>query len=190
MYRRNGSKSTRLTNGVLISLLVSVPAIVALAQTPKQTKSFEQSHFDLEQAVTRPAGLPGSVLQTLRQDPTVLSSSCPRHDEPSDQMLASLFEASRLHLAGPGEIDLIVKAKDACLFGANIGPFWVFRNTPQGYKLVLSISALGIQVLPSRSHNCRDILAGAVAAGKAVNVTYKFDGKSYREFSTKVEEIH
>ena len=106
---------------------------------------------------------------------------------PSPRISASWFEASQIHLDGPEEIDVLVKAKNACLFGANIGPFWIFRKTQRGYELVLNVSALGVELLPSRTSGHKDVSAGAVAGGKSVIVFYKFDGHRYQESGNKVE---
>jgi hypothetical protein len=83
----------------------------------------------------------------------------------------------------------MVKAKDGCLFGANIGPFWVFRNTGKRYELVLSVSALAVEVLGAKSNGYRDILAGAVASGQSVSVLYKFDGHRYQETESGSQPI-
>ena len=63
-------------------------------------------------------------------------------DSQSPDIAASWFEAAQIHLDGPEAIDLLVKAKDGCLFGANIGPFWIFRKTQHGYELLLRRNAL------------------------------------------------
>jgi hypothetical protein len=160
------------------------------AQPQRKSNLREQFHFDLEGPVVVPATIPDGVLLVLRTDPTVLSSVCPKPTQLSDHAFALLFEASSIHLNGSERLDLIVKAHDPCLFGANIGPFWVFRKVPDGYKLVLSVSALGMEVLENKSHNYRDLKVGAIAAGKVVNVTYKFNGNNYKEAGSKVEEIH
>ncbi len=117
------------------------------------------------------------------------ASRCVVKDQTADKISASWFEASKIHLGGPKEVNLLVKAKDGCLFGANIGPFWIFRRTPQGYELLLAVSALGVRLLPHTTNGHKDIAAGAVAGGKFVSAFYKFDGHRYVEAGNKVDEI-
>lgn len=189
---RKRHQNVRLTNPAVMGLLVStfMAVIVTTAQTPKIPLPQEQSHFELEQDLAAPVALPDNVLEMLRRDPIVLASRCVEPGQPSEQISASFFEASRLHLHSSHQADLIVKPKNPCLSGANIGPFWIFRHISDRYKLILSVSALGLEILNSRSHGYRDLLAGAVIAGKVVNVTYKFDGNTYQEFKAKAAEIH
>ena len=149
------------------------------AQQP-HTLTREQTHFDLEGNVNVPIKMPSQVLATLSQDRTVLASRCERDKESPDQFPAQLFEVSAIQLDGPNEIDLLVKAKDGCLFGANIGPFWIFRNTVNGYSNVLEVHALGLDILPERTQGIRNIRAGAVVSGKPAAITFKFDGRNYR----------
>src|SRR5258708_12910473 len=102
-----------------------------------------------------------------------------------------------VNLAGVGETDEVGKVHhfgkadsgNGCLYGANIGPFWVVRKTPRGYQMLLSVSTLGLSVLRSRTNGYRDVSAGAIVSGKAVFVIYKFSGRRYRRFKTRVEEI-
>lgn len=148
----------------------------------------EQARFGLEEPVSQPAPIPDAVLAILKTDSVVLTSGC-GDGQPASIISASWFEAAQVHLDGPEEIALLVKAKDGCLFGANIGPFWVFRKTQNGYELVFDISALGVELLPSRTRGHKDISAGAVAGGRVVSVFFKFDGRKYQESGSKVEEI-
>jgi hypothetical protein len=147
----------------------------------KETGPAEQTHFDLEEPILRPVPIPRAILQILKIDPAVLQSGCPEKDHPPEQILASWFEASPIHLHAESEVDVIVKARNGCLFGANIGPFWVFKSTAKGYEQILSTAALAINVLQRKSNGYRNISAAAVVAGKPVTVLYKFDGQSYQE---------
>jgi len=80
--------------------------------------------FGLEESVIQPVPIPDAILAMLRSDSEVRTSRCVDEGQTSPDISASWFEASQIHLDGPEEIDLLVKAKDGCLFGANIGPFW------------------------------------------------------------------
>jgi len=174
------------------AMLLIIAALLARGAESQQTKkrpSQEQMRFRLEESVDQPVPIPDAVLAVLSSDSEVRASGCVDQGQPALKISASWFEASRIHLDGPEEIDLLVKAKDGCLFGANIGPFWIFKKTQHGYELLLAISALGVELLPSRTNGHKDISAGAAAGGKAVTVFYKFDGRTYQESGNKVDEI-
>ena len=174
------------------AMLLIVAALLARGAESQQAKkrpSPEQMRFGLEESVDLPVPIPDAVLAVLSSDSAVRTSGCVDQGQSALEISASWFEASRIHLDGPEEIDLLVKAKDGCLFGANIGPFWIFKKTPHGYELLLATSALGVELLRSRTNRHKDISAGAVAGSKVVTVFYKFDGRSYQESRTKVDEI-
>lgn len=169
---------------VRVLTLALTGALVTITTDPQQTKKSaapEQTRFGLEELVRHPVPLPEAVLKILRDDGEVRSSRCVSEDDQAQAISASWFEASQIHLDGPYEADLLVKAKDGCLLGANIGPFWIFRNTPQVYKLVLTVSALGVDILQNKTNGLRDVSVGAVAGGEAVRVRFKFDGQKYKQ---------
>lgn len=175
---------------------LAVPLVIAAllphgaeSQQAKKHPSKEQIRFGLEESVSHPVPIPDVVLAALKTDSEVRASRCVDEVQPSPAISASWFEGSQIHLDGPGEIDLLVKAKNGCLLGANIGPFWIFRKTQLGYELVLNVSALGLELLPSRTKGHKDVSAGAAAGGEAVTVIYKFNGRRYKESGNKVEEI-
>jgi hypothetical protein len=66
------------------------------------------------------------------------------------------------------------------LFGANIVPFWIFRNTPQGHELALSVSALGLDVLNTKTNGYRDIRTTTATASSGYAISFKFNGKKYQ----------
>lgn len=172
--------------GVLF--VIGLLATTAKSNQAKKNLPQEQTKFGLEETVTRPVSIPQAVLSVLGDDAEVRASRCVVNDQTADKISAAWFEASQIHLDGPKEVDLIVKAKDGCLFGANIGPFWFFRKTQQGYELLLTVSALGVRLLPPTTNGHKNISAGAVAGGKFVSVLYQFDGHRYVEARSKVEE--
>lgn len=176
---------------VCVLTLAVIGAVLTITTEPQQSKQSpapEQTRFGLEELVRHPVRLPEAVLKILGDDGEVRSSRCVSEDDQAQAISASWVEASQIHLDGPNEADLLVKAKDRCLFGANIGPFWIFKSSPQGYRLVLAVSALGVDVLRHKTNGMRDVSAGAVAGGKAVSVRFKFDGQKYAQSETKTEE--
>jgi hypothetical protein len=129
-------------------------------QSPRLSK--QQVHFELESPVARPVRLSNAILETLKNDPAILQSRCPGRENPSPELLASWLEASQVHLKAGRVLDLVVKASNGCLFGANIGPFWIFRSTDRGYEEVLSTNALALDILPTSSNGYRTVSARAV----------------------------
>jgi hypothetical protein len=173
--------------GVLLSLLCC--SSVALAQAPGGAKH-EQTHFALEEPFERSVPLPPSVLKILRADKSNREGfeGCPGRGA-EKEIPASWFVASEATLKRGESPGLVVRAENGCLWGANIGPFWVFRRVNGRYELVLSQSALGLELLNTRTNGYRDIeTCAAVAAGRyLVCLKYKFANGKYR-FASRHEE--
>jgi hypothetical protein len=180
-----------------LSIVLLWPRMLPAQHTSKKIERHEQSKFNSEQdyaeePVERPVELSAAALRTLAGDLVVLR--CLKHRERTqDQLPAKWFVASEIHLGGPNEIDLIVlprlapsdkppseESENACLLGANINPFWVLRKTPQGFDLILSESAHGLQVLTTRSNGHRDIRLFSMTAIDVTSADFRFDGKRYR----------
>ena len=138
-----------------------------------------QTSFNLEEPVSRPVPIPADVLRGLGQDERVLSCLSGA-DQSAVEIPPSWFAASAINLNGDQLPDLIIKPVNSCLFGANIGPFWVFRNTGKGYALALRTDALELEVLPTKTRNYRNIRASAASARQVFKRLYRFDGQSYR----------
>jgi hypothetical protein len=97
--------------------------------------------------------------------------------------------APKIDLNADGVPDIVVKPVEPRLFGANIIPFWVFRNTGRSYRLALHTYALGLEILPKRTKGFRDIRASSATAVDVLTTTYKFDGKAYELKATSREPI-
>ena len=180
-----------------LSIVLLWPLLLLAQHTPKKIERNEQSRFNSEQdyagaPVEGPVELSAAALRTLAGDQVVLR--CLKHRERTqDQLPAKWFVASEIHLAGPNEIDLIVlprlapsdkppseESENACLFGANINPFWVLRETPSGFDLILSKSAHDLDVLNTRSNGYRDIRLYSLTAISVTISDFRFDGNRYR----------
>lgn len=163
----------------LLALILILSVHDAYGQQRQPESRGEQSRFGLEQPVDRPAAIPPDVLKILRHDADI--RTCTIEADERDKIPAAWFEASEIHLSNVNEFDLVVKPTNACLWGPNLGPFWLFRNTDRGHQLVLSTVAVGLRVLNTRTNGFRDVRAGAiVGASQPRYVTYKFDGRVYR----------
>ncbi len=163
--------------GPCLPTLLMALAVGTFAQTSRRPQK-EQSHFGAEVAIKKATELPTDVLSMLREDKR--NQTCLRDGESLTNITSSWFIGSRIHLNPDGDADLVVTAKNDCLLGANLVPFWVFRNTPHGHELVLSVSALGLDVLNTKTNHYRDIRTATATAKRVQTVILRFDGKDYR----------
>jgi hypothetical protein len=183
-----------------LCFILSIGLLTTAGESPqvKKTRSQEQSVFGMEQEtapIERPVDIPESVLQILRKSEYVLG--CLREGQSPDEIPASWFVGSEIHLNGPDEIDLVamprmlvdVPAPNRCLVGANVAGFWIFRRVTQGYELVLEVSAHHIEVLGSRSKGFRDIRTYSSTVDTLFTVTFRFDGQKYKTHQEKTKPI-
>jgi len=136
-----------------------------------------QTVFDLEGTVKKEAEIPAAVIAVLKSEETV--DGCFR-EKGEGINEAELFSASEIDLNADKKPDLIIKAKDACLFGANQGPFWVFYKMPDGYQKILSVSGLQLKVLPAKTNSFNKIEIGKVVRMKPASEIYSFQKGEYR----------
>ena len=182
-------------SAILLPLAVLSVTQVLIGQHTGAQPQKEQSAFGIDDAVpvVRPVTLSRAALNALSRDERV--ASCLEDETLSVKALpANWFVASEIHLDGPNETDLVVLpggrlrgtpagevSPNACLVGANTAQMWVLRKTQDGFKLVLSQIALGMNVLATRTNGLRDIeVSAVVGGGYADSIDYKFDGQSYR----------
>jgi hypothetical protein len=114
----------------------------AIAQQKTQTV------FNVDDAVQKEVAVPAAVVAVLKSERIVDDCFKSKDGRPNE---AAWFAASEIDLNGDGRKDLIVKAKDACLYGANQAPFWIFENAADGYQKILSASGLQLDVLAKNS---------------------------------------
>jgi hypothetical protein len=182
---------------VLVQLLIFGALFVnaVQAQKPAKDQEPEQTTFGSEAApgealIKKPVEIPDGTLQFLRDTLGRGTVNCIKNVNglTPEQVPASWFVASRIHLDGPNEADLIVRPKDLgerpsrnrCLFGAHAVPFWVLRNRDGKYDLLLQTGGDGLQVLDSRTKGYRDIKALGLTAVSITFLTYQFDGEKYQ----------
>jgi hypothetical protein len=159
-------------------------ASISLATTGQEQSTFKA---DPSERLARPMPVPDAILQILSKDETVMA--CVRDSSiPHRSSLRSWFGASAIHLNGPDETDLVVlpvaKGSRVMCFQSveGIGWFWVFRPIGGGYELVLKAAGLGLSVLDSRHNGYRDIRSGGQVGKWSTEATFRFDGKTYREY--------
>lgn len=151
--------------------------VLGKAQQFSIAQQKEQTIFGAETEIASPVNVPEDVLEALRSDKR--NQTCLAENESAKKIVASWFSASKIHLNSDGLPDLVVTATNPCLFGANLHPFWIFRKTPRGHKLVLSVSALGLEVLSTRSKGYRNIRTTVATATTVGNTVFRFDGIKY-----------
>jgi hypothetical protein len=175
-------------SAIAFLLTTILPGVAKAQDTRAAAQPYEQSVFGLEAKVDRQAKMPLDILQILRKEDQVLR--CLNGNQSPDQIPATWFLASKIHLDSSEENGLLVQPKNPCLFGANIGPFWVFKKTPAGHSLVLKTDALGLEVLSSRTSGSRDIRGTQATAIKLITVVFRFDGNQYQPSKSEVAPIH
>lgn len=178
-------------------LLVLASPILGSGQEVHRTQAQEtkeQLHFDVEYEfgmypMQRPISVPTGVLQILRTEGGTVLSCAKAENLSADQIPGQWFVASKIHLSPrTGESGLFVQPRsdldmrpsDRCLFGANVGPFWVFRKTSAGYQLVLDTSGHDLVILGSRTLGYSDIKVTSATATMVSATIYKFNGQSYK----------
>jgi hypothetical protein len=175
-------KFTRLV--LALSLFASM-ALCAHAQGSHHD-SREQTEFSAEdEGVKKPVPVPDTVMALLVNE---VRGAMETADPPVTTPPASWFSASEVSL-GPGKLKDLIVVGEPPLSGANTQAFWVFRNTGNGYELVLTAPAHDLEVKNHRSQGYRDIEMSAVTAGEFHSVLFRFDGKRYMNHREKLEPI-
>ena len=111
-----------------------------------------------------------------------------------EQVPASWFVGSEIHLDGPDEIDLIVQPKvdarakspSGCLLGAHAVPFWVLKKGRR-YELILATSADTLRVLDSRTNRYWDIKTTYSTAASSTVLLFKFYLAQYQLSEKRTE---
>lgn len=132
-------------------------------------------NFAAESAIEKPAKIPAPIFAQLKRDRRARQCATARNP-----VKRSWFSAAIVDLNGDQVDDYVVKAENACLFGANLAPFWVFHNLTHRYSLVLRADALALEILPAATEDYRDIKLKRATAVETLENTVKFDGKKYR----------
>jgi len=164
-----------LVSILLTTVLQVSPVNAQEAQKPNPT---EQASFGAEINFDRPAHLNAAAKKVLATQEIVADELDSNHLT-VESMPDAWFSASEIHLGGKNEVDLVVMGIDR-LMGADIDSFWVLRQTPKGYDVVLSTVALDLNIVNSRTNGLRDVQASAVVRGYGVTDKFQFDGHSYQ----------
>jgi hypothetical protein len=140
---------------VVLAFLVAACVSCASAQTHTKQTEREQTHFSAEdEDVHHPVAIPDKVWEILKRDKfrEVYLDGGSSPAEPQ----RSWFSAALVHLQDASKTDYVVEAKGP-LRGANVDTFWVFLDTPNGMKLVLTAAVHDLSILSRRWNGVRTI---------------------------------
>jgi hypothetical protein len=194
-------RSRQLFWCLILTMLVADSIGGALARNSKNDQKTEQTVFDAEpdsgeMHVKRPVEIPDSALEVLRDTLSRGTVNCLKsRGTTPEQVPASWFLASAVHLGGPNEVDLIVLPNvpnvakpgtpGGCLLPANGAPFWVLGPgiASERYGLLLATYGLRLEVLDSQTNGYRDIQTGTIRTA----LLYKFTVHQYQLAEKKTE---
>src|SRR5262249_49548634 len=118
-----------------------VPTSIS-AQVHQET-SREQADFGSDSELDRPIHVPPAALVALR---SALKAT-------PDELPGDELKASKIHLAGPAEADLIVPS-----VAAHAAFFYILRPTASGYEFILDSGGDSMTILRTKSRRYRDLL--------------------------------
>lgn len=165
---------------MVVRIASLVLSLLYVAGRPLYCNAVAGRVYQLEQPFYQSVPVPPQVLTILRSDKLNRGrfEACRGN---LTQIPASWFVAARIDLKqGDEDSGLTVRAENGCLWGANIGPFWVFHQTSKGYTLILQVNTLGLEFLESSSNGYRDIQTMAATANTLTSTVYRYKGGVYR----------
>jgi hypothetical protein len=177
---------------VAISLLLP---ILALAVGPQDIPSIEQTHFCIECEIEHPVPISAAALETLQVtkdengEHEVLEGCAKEQGISVRDVPESWFVASQVTLKRSEAPGLIVQSKNACLWGAHIGPFWLLDRSNAGYRLLFAGRADGFDVLRHYTNGYPDLeLIFVLQAGKFIGYSkFCYEGGKYRLCGKRTE---
>ena len=171
-----------------IGVLLGVVVCSAQNADSKHPRATEQSSFSAEDdSVKKPVAIPQDVLAALSRDKLV-RDVLEKENIPAERIPAASFSASAIHLGkagrggphchvnGPGP-----RSKCHDVLG--------FPPTAAGHEFVFFGGGHDLRIKTTRSRGYRDIETLAVTMQKLSTVVYRFDGKQYKRYKEKSEEI-
>jgi hypothetical protein len=163
-----------LAFAVLLTIPAPAQTQTHLSQRPEQT-TFGLG--DLDPVVRHPVPLTPAELAALTKDELMQQEM--DQDPPIRALTGEGLEASVVHLFNRRERDLVIIGSGLPFIGADIGPFWIVRDLPEGPIVVLHALTLSLEVLGSRTHSIRDISASSANASTNTTTVFHFNGTKY-----------
>jgi hypothetical protein len=102
---------------------------------------------------------------------------------------AELFHAAEVHLARPQEEDLVVIGVCPPMCGADNSWFWLVRSAIMDPQVVLVLGGSLVELLDSRTNGYRDVRCSWSSAAETRDTIYRFDGKQYKVWKDKRNEL-
>ena len=166
-------------------LLASFLLFPTNPQIIQKTGAVEQTSFSMEFAFERPVLLSEAAKKALATDQGI--ADVMKDDQLSIESIPKdWFTAAEVHLGPKNETDLVVMGLGISLGPYNAG-FWVLRQTPQGYEIVLAVNTHDLALLDSSTNGFRDIETNLPTLNQSYRDIYKFDGYAYRKEPTAQE---
>lgn len=161
----------------IVASIIALVTLVTIASSSVASQTKAQTVFELEGAVDRPVQIPADVIAILKSD-EIVDKCFKTEGAGTDE--SAWFEAAEFDLNDDQRADLIIKPKNACLFGANQGPFWIFQNVPDGYQKILSSSGLKLTVSTQKTNSFSSIRISKVVGTKVHDTIFRFSRGKYR----------
>jgi hypothetical protein len=169
-------------------MLVAV-AFASSAQSQSSLHhSIEQTRFTAEDTGAQsPVEIPHEVMTILAADDAVKRQMANQEPTMADLPQAR-FSASKIRLGPPKTVGLIVQATGP-LAGGNVSAFWVFIQLDGTWKQALMVPAHDLIVMQTRSNGYRNLEASATTCCKITTARFRFDGREYKRYLSRVEDI-
>ncbi len=160
-------------------LLTSFLPFPANDQITQKKNAVGQTSFSMEFPFEQPVPLSEAAKKAIATDRGI--ADVMKDDQLSIESIPKdWFTASEVHLGPKSETDLVVMG-----IGISLGPysagFWILRQTPQGYEIVLAVDTHDLALLDTSTNGLRDIEAGLPTGGQRYSNIYRFDGHRYQE---------
>jgi hypothetical protein len=169
---------------MLRALFIAAAAILGLAilimPAGAQMRSAlrEQTTFSGDEPLQRPVALPTPVLKMLLD--TEKGKQALEAENPDESAPSKWFHATEVHLAQPGQIDLVIVGSYP-MSGADNTWFWVVRNASKAPRIVLFTGGNGLRLLNGRTNGYRDVRTSWASPREVVITEYKFIGGKYKQ---------
>jgi len=153
----------------------------------KHTQPQELVFSPDDPAAGQPAAIPDEVRQILASDEYV-RSLLEEKKLTAQKLPAAWFSASRVHLGGKYEDDLLVMGAGPVM-GANATTFWIFCPTPHGYTQALKVSTHTLVVKDARWKGAKELEAQSATSAEVFRVSYRYDGLEYKSYKEASEPL-
>lgn len=175
-----------MTSVFIVAIALALPITAQAPRSPHHATV--QTHFSAEdESVKSPVTIPPEVMVILREDDMVKDQM---EDEElrSAELPQSWFSASKIRL-GPTRADGLIVQANGPLVGGNIVVFWIFIQSQDGWKLALMIPAHDLIVTQTRFNGHRNLEADAMTCCTITTVRFRFNGREYKRYFSKTEDI-